>query len=187
MFRTAMCPSSGELLYQCDTWFMSLCVDDRLVCRSICSATSQQTHTESHELGVALIQQFSWWWAHGCPKHVQKRNKHTRKHVRQFVYLQGSYQDARSTKHKIQRKRVNKLISCFIKNQSNSSPGWRCQYKVNDEWWTTRGLWFDSRGGWIGGGRRGFYRMSKHLSWLCGQFSFLFAENRSILQRVKRK
>jgi len=37
MFRAAMCPSSGELLYQCDTWFMSLCVDDRLVCRSICS------------------------------------------------------------------------------------------------------------------------------------------------------
>jgi len=33
MFRAAMCPSSGELLYQCDTWFMSLCVDDPLVCR----------------------------------------------------------------------------------------------------------------------------------------------------------
>jgi len=28
MFRAAMCPSSGELLYQCDTWFVSLCVDD---------------------------------------------------------------------------------------------------------------------------------------------------------------
>jgi len=26
MFRAAMCPSSGELLYQCDTWFMSLCL-----------------------------------------------------------------------------------------------------------------------------------------------------------------
>ena len=25
MFRATMCPSSGELLYQCDTWFMSLC------------------------------------------------------------------------------------------------------------------------------------------------------------------
>ena len=24
MFRVAMCPSSGELLYQCHTWFMSL-------------------------------------------------------------------------------------------------------------------------------------------------------------------
>ena len=27
MFRAAMCPSSGELLYQCDTRFMSLCVE----------------------------------------------------------------------------------------------------------------------------------------------------------------
>jgi hypothetical protein len=27
MFQTAMCPSSVELLYQCETWFMSLCVD----------------------------------------------------------------------------------------------------------------------------------------------------------------
>jgi len=26
VFRAAMCPLSGELLYQCDTWFMSLCV-----------------------------------------------------------------------------------------------------------------------------------------------------------------
>ena len=25
MFRAAMCPSSGELLYQCDTWLTSLC------------------------------------------------------------------------------------------------------------------------------------------------------------------
>jgi len=39
MFRATMCPSSGELMYQCDTWYMSLCVDDRLICRSICSCT----------------------------------------------------------------------------------------------------------------------------------------------------
>jgi hypothetical protein len=33
---------------------------------------------------------FFWWWAHGCPKHVENRNKHTWKRiVRQFVYLQG--------------------------------------------------------------------------------------------------
>ena len=35
MFQAAMCPSSGELLYQFDVWFLSLCVDDRLVCKSI--------------------------------------------------------------------------------------------------------------------------------------------------------
>jgi len=22
---------------------------------------------------------FSWWWAHSCPKHAEKRNKHTKK------------------------------------------------------------------------------------------------------------
>jgi len=33
MFRSAMCPSLGELLYQCDTLFVPLCVDDRLVCK----------------------------------------------------------------------------------------------------------------------------------------------------------
>ena len=43
----------------------------------------------------------SWWWAHCCLKHVENRNKHTWKIVHQVGYLQGSYQDARSTKHKI--------------------------------------------------------------------------------------
>jgi len=33
-------------------------------------------------------------------KHVQNRNKYTRNIVRQVGHLQGSYQDARSTKHK---------------------------------------------------------------------------------------
>ena len=36
MFRAATCSSSGELLYHCDTRFMSLCVADRLICRLTC-------------------------------------------------------------------------------------------------------------------------------------------------------
>jgi len=32
MFRAAMCPSSGELIVS-KIWYMSLCIDDRLVCR----------------------------------------------------------------------------------------------------------------------------------------------------------
>jgi hypothetical protein len=44
---------------------------------------------------------FSWWWARGCPKHVENRNKHTRKRtVRQVGYWLGLYRDARSTEHK---------------------------------------------------------------------------------------
>ena len=30
------------LLYQCDYWFISLCVDARLVCRSICSCIHEK-------------------------------------------------------------------------------------------------------------------------------------------------
>jgi len=100
------CPSgmqaSGELLYQCDTWFMSLCVDDRLVCipcmfisilYTFWAATcwyAYQTviYTEWYKPGVALIQKFSWWWARGCPKYVENRNKHTQKIVHQVGYLQ---------------------------------------------------------------------------------------------------
>jgi hypothetical protein len=41
------------------------------------------------------------WWAHGCPKHVQNRSKHTWKRiVRQVGYLQRLYRDAWSTEHK---------------------------------------------------------------------------------------
>jgi len=29
--------------------------------------------------GVAQVRYFSWWWAHICPKHVEKRNKHIKK------------------------------------------------------------------------------------------------------------
>jgi len=54
MFRVAMCPSSGELLYRCDIWFISLCVDERLVCRL--SAYQTVIYTEWHKSCVALIQ-----------------------------------------------------------------------------------------------------------------------------------
>jgi len=56
MFRAAMCPSSGELLYQCDTSFMSLCVYDRLVCRSICSCIPDGHTRKSIECQVGYLQ-----------------------------------------------------------------------------------------------------------------------------------
>ena len=57
-------------------------------------------YTEWHKPGVALLQQFSWWWVHGCPKHVENRNKHTWKIGRQVCYLKGTNQDAHSIEHK---------------------------------------------------------------------------------------
>jgi len=44
---------------------------------------------------------FSWWWAHGCPKRIENRNKRTwYRTVRQVGYLQGLFPDPWSTEHK---------------------------------------------------------------------------------------
>jgi hypothetical protein len=50
-------PSSGELLYQCDTWSMSLCIDDHLVCRSMflfstCFGQPHAHHQENYCISV---------------------------------------------------------------------------------------------------------------------------------------
>ena len=32
-------------------------------------------HSDIYQMSY-WYNQFSWWWAHGCPKHVENRNKH---------------------------------------------------------------------------------------------------------------
>jgi len=83
-------------LYLCDTWYLLFCVDDCLVCRSICSCIpdSQFVFCTADSLvcrmgwnGILHTRQssirnnkyqvspkdscFSWWWAHSRPKHVE--------------------------------------------------------------------------------------------------------------------
>jgi hypothetical protein len=91
-FRAAMCHNQENQLYQYDIWFMSLCMDDGLVCTCI--------YSERHIPDVVLIQLILMMMAHGCPKHVQNTNKHIWKKIVCHVgYLQESYWDARSTEH----------------------------------------------------------------------------------------
>ena len=69
----------------CDTWYLLFCVDDCLVCRMHTkqSSTQNNKYQVSHKCSC-----FSWWWAHSCPKHVEKRNRHTpRKIVHQVVSI----------------------------------------------------------------------------------------------------
>jgi len=56
MFRATMCPSSGELTVSMRHW----------------SAYQTATHTEWKIPMSHRYSKFSWWWAHSCPKHVQK-------------------------------------------------------------------------------------------------------------------
>ena len=50
---------------------------------------TRQSSTQSDKYEVShRYSYFSWWWAHSCPKHVQKRNKHTKKNCAlSWLYL----------------------------------------------------------------------------------------------------
>jgi len=86
MFRATMCPSSGKITVSMrHPVFVSVCgwpsgMQDGMKTRS---STQSDKYQVSH-----WYSNFSWWWAHSCPKHVKNINKHTRKIVHQvgFIY-----------------------------------------------------------------------------------------------------
>ena len=50
------------------------------------------THTEWQIPVSHRYNNFSWWWAHGCPKHVNKRNKYTKQNCApSLIYLQALF------------------------------------------------------------------------------------------------
>ena len=67
VFQATMCPSSGELTVSMWHGHFSLSVGGCLVC-----ADQTSTHTEWKIPVSHRYRNFSWWWAHSCPKHVEK-------------------------------------------------------------------------------------------------------------------
>jgi hypothetical protein len=82
LFHFSTCfeqPSAHHLdnqLYQYIIWYISLCVGECLVRR--------YTQSDIYQI-MYWYNWFSWWWALGCSKHVEKWNKYTGK-VRQVGY-----------------------------------------------------------------------------------------------------
>jgi len=86
VFWATMCPSSEEItVYLCDTWYLSLCVDDSLVCR----VHTRPSFTQSDKYQVShRYSYFSRWRAHSRPKHVKKKEINLlRKIVHQFGFI----------------------------------------------------------------------------------------------------
>ena len=97
MFRATLCPSSGEttvfmqhlvvvILYGwvsvMQTGMKWMSFYSTLYTRQ--SSIQNNKYQLSHKYSC-----FSWWWAHIRLKHVQKRNKHTKKNcVSSWLYLQ---------------------------------------------------------------------------------------------------
>jgi len=87
MYWTTTCPSSGETAV-----FMRHLV---LVILYGWLSGMQGMHTRQSSIQNNMYQalhkhsRFSWWWALGHPKHVEKRNKHTKKNCApSWLYLQ---------------------------------------------------------------------------------------------------
>ena len=70
-------------LYLCETWYLLFCMDHCLVCRVQWINSTLHTRQSSKQNNKYPVSHkyscFSWWWANNRPKHVEKRNKHTKK------------------------------------------------------------------------------------------------------------
>jgi hypothetical protein len=89
MFRATMCPSSGEntvpmrhLVFVTLYRWLSGMQNGIPICITV-------IYIEWHIPGVHWYGVFSWWWAHNCPKHVEKSNKYIKKNCApSWFYLQ---------------------------------------------------------------------------------------------------
>ena len=80
MFRASTCPSSGENNYiHASLVFVTLYV---------WRLQTPPIQSDKYQRRVDTVI-FSWWWAHGCPKHVQKWNKYIKQNCApSWTYLQ---------------------------------------------------------------------------------------------------
>ena len=90
MFRASMCPSwGGNYCIYATLVFVTL----RQVCWLDSIQPADQTpsiHSDKHQCRTDTVIS-SWWWAHGCPKHVQKWNKYIKQNcASSWTYLQDS-------------------------------------------------------------------------------------------------
>jgi len=99
-----------KLLYLCDTG----------ICQSVCVASGmladQTPHiqTDKYQCRIATVI-FSWWWAHGCPKHVEKWNKYIKENCAlSWIYLQV-YTGMYSQQNTSNIEGLFKILQFFIK------------------------------------------------------------------------
>jgi hypothetical protein len=100
VFQAAMCPSSGEAIVSMrHLVYVTLCrwpsgvqvgsfgvLDFHSALHTRRSSTQSDIYQVSHWYSY-----FSWWWAHGCPKHVENRNKHIRKNCASSWFIYKDY------------------------------------------------------------------------------------------------
>jgi hypothetical protein len=85
---------------------------------------TRRSSTQSDKYQVSYwYSYFSWWWAYICPKHVENRNKHTKKELcTRLILFARLYRDARSIVHQKHKRSVlpsERRIWIHINSASN--------------------------------------------------------------------
>ena len=119
MFQATMCPSSGEtyvfmrhlvlgILYGWMSGMQGGIKEFHSTLYTRQPSIQNTKYQVSHKYSC-----FYWWWAYSRPKHVEKRNKYTKKNcTRSWLYLQ----DYTRMHGQLNIKNIKKLIQfCFIK------------------------------------------------------------------------
>jgi hypothetical protein len=98
-------------LYQYNVWYVSLCVGDRLVCRSgrfLSDMHTRWSPTQSDTYQMLYWYfWFSWWWVRGCSKHVENWNKHIEKELCVRLVIYKNYTEMHSQQN------VKNIIICY--------------------------------------------------------------------------
>ena len=94
MFRTTTCPSSGETTVFMRHLILVIPYGWLSTLHTRQSSVQNNKYQMSHKYSC-----FSWWWTHSRPKHVQKRNKYTKKYCGpSWLYLQDYLANVACTK-----------------------------------------------------------------------------------------
>jgi len=91
MFQAFMCPSSGENYCSMRHCYLPLCMGGVWSAGWISiQPTDQKPPIQSDKYHCSLDTViFSWWWAHECPKHVEKIDKYIKQNCApSWTYLQ---------------------------------------------------------------------------------------------------
>jgi hypothetical protein len=91
MLRATMLPSSGKITVSMGRWYLSLRMGGvSSTGWSITPASrADANHTEWQIPTFHRYSNFSRWWQHGCPRHVEKGNKYTKQNCApSWIYLQ---------------------------------------------------------------------------------------------------
>jgi hypothetical protein len=130
IFRTTIFPSSEEktvsvrrLLFVTQSGWLSGMQGaiklgmklQKLQFHSTLHSRQSSTHSDKYQV-LHRYSYFSWWWAHSPPKHLQKRNKHTKKNcASSWLYLQDC------TRMKGQQNINSLIVDSYSSEEENKS------------------------------------------------------------------